>query len=431
MSNLRAPEKADSALPIMAESVRARDILLATHIQTELDVVRLYQNAEATTRARLGYDEPDVIDVSDLVDVRATKQPMIPPRLLVAALPMSARAAETTRRARNEVADIYALREDKLVAALGECAVYNPDATIEYTGHVQRFQEMFPHLKLLQRTFYEKPRTFKERGANAAWKGFLYDPLLDGSDDINLGAIAVRMLACQIADLGVPTIKEQLNAQTPQITDGLITQDNIGARNAYDQKAMEFSSATSAIAGHKNSLEGDIAIAVAAAATAHSPHTFLGTDYDGQLSLVKGSGNETAHLILRGGKQGPNYSAESVEEAKEILERHGLMASLGIDASHDNSRKKADNQPAVVEDISQQIEEGEQSIRAVHMETALVAGNQKHRRGQSLDELTYGQSITDECAGLGATEGMLSRLNEAAAKRSERSLRPMSSARTN
>jgi 3-deoxy-7-phosphoheptulonate synthase len=415
----------------MTESARIRDALLATHAQTELDIAGIRQTAAESVRPQLGYVDAERVNLSDLLDVRAEKKPMIPPVLLAAALSMSEQSADTTRQARAEVTDIYAHRSDKLVVALGECAVYNVDATMEYGLHVLRFGMMFPNLKLLQRTFFEKPRTFKAKGAEAAWKGFLYDPLLDGSNDINLGAVAARMLACRLTDMGVPLIKEQLNAQTPQITDGLITQDNIGARNAYDQKAMEFSSATSAIAGHKNSIEGDIAIAAAAAATAHGPQTFLGMDYEGRLCLVRGLGNDSAHFILRGGQKGPNYSPESVEEAKKIAAELGLIASLGIDASHDNSGKNAENQPVVVESVAEQVESGETAVRAVHLETALVAGHQKHVRGKPLAEYIYGQSLTDDCAGLEATEAMLSRLNEAAAKRQEKTSRPLVSARTN
>jgi 3-deoxy-7-phosphoheptulonate synthase len=431
MISVLGPERADSHLPIMAESARIRDVLLATHAQTELDIVDIRQEATDNVRAQLGYVDADDIDISDLIDTRAQKSPMIPPILLGAALSMTEQSAETTREARSEVADIYAHRNPKLAVALGECAVYNVDATMEYGSHVLRFMRMFPNLKLLQRTFFEKPRTFKAKGAETSWKGFLYDPLLDGTDDINLGAVAARMLACRLTDMGIPLIKEQLNAQTPQITDGLITQDNIGARNAHDQKAMEFSSATSAIAGHKNSVEGDIAIAAAAAATAHSAHTFLGMDYEGRLCLVTGLGNNTAHFILRGGREGPNYSPEAIAEARGVAEELNLIASLGVDASHDNSGKKAANQPIVVQSISEQIESGEEAIRAVHLETALVGGQQKLVKGKPLHEYVYGQSVTDECAGLDATEAMLSRLDEAAAKRQERSTKPLVGARTN
>lgn len=422
------PESGLSNVNILAEAERIKPVLLDRQQQVIDAAEAIVAAIEPGLRAELGYPEPEVTDLSALVDIRNTKSPVVSPRIVKAAIPLTQNAYKTVLNGRNTLNEIYSKRDQRLVVALGECAVYDPELTLENTELIMKFQKQFPHLFLLQRVFLEKPRTPPKKDDEAPWKGFFYDPRYDGSDDINLGAIASRILVVRVNDRGQPIIKEQLNAVTPQYTDDAVTQDNLGARNARDQKAHEYGAATSAHLGAKNPLDGSIKAAVQAATNTQIPHTFLGMDSIGFPSRIAGEGNKFGHIVLRGGDNGPNYSAEHIREATDEMEKAGIEELLDVDISHGNSRKKAVNQPKVVSELTPVIVEND-AIRSVHLETNVVAGQQKKKLTQPFSDLIPKVSVTDDCAGPEATEGMLTELNEAAAKRAERVNRKIAKAR--
>lgn len=412
-------ESVNTDMPIFEQAEMLKPDLIARQDRINKATEAAFDIEEAEMRLQPGYPLIQDEAMPPLTDVRNTKSAVISPRLLKARIPLTIESAWTTYNARHDLYDIYSKQNNRLAVALGECAVYNPELTLENTALIAGWQRMFPNLLLMQRTFFEKPRTPRKKGEEMPWKGVLYDPNHDQSDDINKGLIAARLLVVRITDTGVPIIKEQLNAVTPQYTDDAVTQDNIGARNARDQKSMEYGSATSAHLANKNSVEGDIEVGVQASASSQGPHTFLGIDGMGFLSRVAGMGNPWAHVLLRGGDTGPNYSGANVEEAVAIIEKYNMLPVLAIDASHGNSGKVAANQAIVVADVSEQIATGQTAIRAVHMETNVVAGNQSRAMGQPIEDLATKQSITDECAGPDETKEMLANLDEATAKRGE------------
>ncbi len=264
-------------------------------------------------------------------------------------------------------------------------------------------------LEIVMRTYTEKPRT------EVDWKGFAYDPFLDGSSRISVGLVATRMLMAEITALGVPVAAEPLNALTPQYVDGLVTYNGVGARNVTDQTARERVSGFSSVVGFKNSPEGSVDVAVSAVISARSAHDFLGVDRHGVAAQLSTTGNDTGHVILRGDAEGPNYSAAHVADTKRRLAARGLPEVLVVDASHGNSQKDHLRQIQVVRDLAGQVAGGEQGIRGVMVESNLVAGRQDLDRAGSL---TYGQSVTDACVDLPTTEELLAEL--AAATRARR-----------
>jgi 3-deoxy-7-phosphoheptulonate synthase len=404
----------------MEESARIKAVLLPKCAAIKEAMTEMIDFEMADARRTLGYAElftPP--NGTSLVDQRVKKEPMIVPRMLADVLPLSPRSQKTTYQGRKTLEAIHQHKDSRLIVALGECAVVVPEVTLDNTQNIRRWQARFPHLFLVQRTFFEKPRTPRKKNAEMPWKGFLVDPNRDGSDDINLGVIAARMLTSRVTDQGVPAIKEQLNALTPQFLDGMIVQDNIGARNARDQKAMEYGSGTSAHCGFKNTVTGSIEPAVQSSASAHGKHSFIGVEDIGLMCLVRTEGNPTGHLVLRGGEGGvTNYDEASVSQAEDLLREYGLHEAIEIDASHGNSGKKAANQPVVVRAVAEQIASGRKSIVGVQMETNLVEGADPLILGKPIE--TYGKSLTDECMGPENTELCLDMLNEAAAKRAER-----------
>jgi 3-deoxy-7-phosphoheptulonate synthase len=220
------------------------------------------------------------------------------------------------------------------------------------------------------------------------------------------------MLMCRITAMGVPVAAEPLNALTPQYLDGLVTYNGVGARNVTDQTARERVSGFSSVIGFKNSPEGSIEAAIQAVMAARAPHEFLGVDRHGMTAQLSTAGNETGHVILRGDKQGPNYSAAHIADTRARLLARGLPAVVVVDASHGNSQKDHRRQAGVVHDLAGQIAGGEQAIRGVMVESNLVAGRQDLHQERPGD-LEYGRSVTDACVDLDTTEAMLAELADA------------------
>jgi 3-deoxy-7-phosphoheptulonate synthase len=147
--------------------------------------------------------------------------------------------------------------------------------------------------------------------------------------------------------------------------------------------------------GFKNGTLGNLEPAINAIQAATHPQTFLGVGMDGRASAVTTTGNPDCHMILRGGDSGPNYDAQSVAAARELLVKSGLTPAIMIDASHGNCRKDHRLMPEVFAEILKQRAAGDTSIIGAMLESNLVAGNQKFP--QALDQLVHGQSITDAC----------------------------------
>jgi 3-deoxy-7-phosphoheptulonate synthase len=400
---------------IIEESARIRDELLS--VQLGVQAIAATRTAELLTgiRQKLGYEDVEPIDESGIINTRSAVRPMIAPGALAAVLPISFQSAETTRKGRQAAEDIFSHLDDRVLVATGFCSIDDPEEALEYAhDYVIPWREKYgQYLEVDQRGYFEKTRS---PAKEISWKGFTYDPLLNGSHDINLGLVATRMTLCQITHMGAPMVMERLNANTPQYIDGLVTIDVVGARNATDQTSIERAAGTSSLAGIKNPLGGSIKAAVLAALSARLPHTFLGIGMSGWPMEISTTGNNTSHIILRGGEDGPNYSAEHIEEAKEQLRENGLTESIGVDFSHANSGKKATNQLIAARNVSEQVAEGEEAIVCIYMESNLVAGSQKLEKGQTKKKLR-GVSITDEGLGPDQTEEVLDMMASAVSER--------------
>jgi 3-deoxy-7-phosphoheptulonate synthase len=363
-------------------------------------------------RRQLGYPDEEPVDLSGLVNARiAGLSIVVTPEAVASVLPLSAESAATTRAGRRAVTDILGGEDNRLAVIAGPCSIHDPVATLEYAAFIRGMREKHgDDLEIVMRTYTEKPRT------EVDWKGFAYDPYLDGSNNISVGLIATRMLMCRITALGVPVAAEPLNALTPQYVDGLVTYNGVGARNVTDQTARERVSGFSAVVGFKNSPEGSIEAAVQAVIAARSGHEFLGVDRHGMTAQLSTTGNETAHVILRGDKSGPNYSAAHIADTRAKLQARGLPEVVVVDASHGNSQKNHLRQVEVVHDLAGQIRAGESAIRGVMLESNLVAGRQNLDQRRP-DALEYGKSVTDACVDLDMTEAMLAELADAARTR--------------
>jgi 3-deoxy-7-phosphoheptulonate synthase len=390
---------------------------VATRIADQLLEVQTRVNAQIDAslaellpdvQRRLGVEPAGDVDLSDLVNARITGlSVVVTPAAVATVVPLSAESAATTRAGRCAVTDIVTGADDRLTVIAGPCSIHDPVAALEYAGFLARMRERHgADLEILMRTYTEKPRT------EVDWKGFAYDPFLDGSSRISVGLVATRLLMCRITALGVPVAAEPLNALTPQYVNGLVTYNGVGARNVTDQTARERVSGFSSVVGFKNSPEGSIDAAISAVLTARAPHEFLGVDHHGVSAQLSTTGNDTAHVILRGDKDGPNYSAAHIADTKRKLADRGLPEVVVVDASHGNSQKDHRRQIGVVRDLAGQIAGGERAIRGVMVESNLVAGRQDLDRRHP-ERLEYGLSVTDACVDPGTTEVVLAELADA------------------
>jgi 3-deoxy-7-phosphoheptulonate synthase len=381
-----------------------------TRVNAQIDAALAESLPEV--QRRLGVEQPDDVDLADLVNARITGlSVVVTPAAVATMVPISAASAATTRAGRRAATAIVTGRDDRLAVIAGPCSIHDPAAALEYAAFIARMRERHgDDLEILMRTYTEKPRT------EVDWKGFAYDPFLDGSNRISVGLVATRMLMCRITALGVPVAAEPLNALTPQYVNGLVTYNGVGARNVTDQTARERVSGFSSVIGFKNSPEGSIEVAVQAVMTARAPHEFLGVDHHGVSAQLSTTGNDTGHVILRGDRNGPNYSAAHIAETTRRLAERGLPEVVVVDASHGNSQKDHRRQVDVVHDLAGQVAGGQRAIRGVMIESNLVAGRQDLDR-EHPEALEYGRSVTDACVDLGTTEALLAELAGAARAR--------------
>ncbi len=327
-------------------------------------------------------------------------KPLISPQSLAEELPLTKTAAEQVIDGRNAIIQILARRDPRLLVVVGPCSIHNEQAALEYAQRLQGIcQALADRLFLVMRIYFEKPRS------DTGWKGFINDPQLDGSFDIEAGLYRARRLLLQINEMGVPAATEMLDPISPQYIADLISWASIGARTIESPTHRQMSSGLSMPVGYKNSTDGSLGAAINAMKTARRSHSFLGIDQVGRTCIVKTKGNPYGHLILRGGRSGPNYSPECIRDAMEKLKENGLDLNLMVDCSHDNSAKIARNQEIVWKNALGQRSSGNDSIIGLMLESNLSEGNQK--LGDDPSQLRYGVSITDECIGWEKTEELL------------------------
>ncbi|ULJ64960.1 3-deoxy-7-phosphoheptulonate synthase AroG [Wielerella bovis] len=336
---------------------------------------------------------------TDDVRIQAVAE-LLPPIAHLYELPISDAAAELVVKTRQEIADLVHGKDNRLLVIIGPCSIHDTKAAMEYAQRLLPLRKKYEKkLLIVMRVYFEKPRT------TVGWKGLINDPHLDGSFDINFGLRQARKLLLDLNNLGMPASTEFLDMITPQYYADLISWGAIGARTTESQVHRELASGLSCPVGFKNGTDGNLKIAIDAIGAASHPHHFLSVTKAGHSAIVHTSGNSDCHVILRGGKE-PNYSAEHVQAASEQLSKAGVTPKLMVDFSHANSRKDFRRQMEVAQDVAQQIQNGEQNIMGVMVESHLVEGRQDKPE-------CYGQSITDACIGWDTTEELLALLAEA------------------
>jgi len=335
----------------------------------------------------------------------ASNIPLPAPALMLHEIPRSAAQEEFVAQSRPQLRDILRHADPRLLLIVGPCSIHDTRAGLEYAvrlrGLIDRVQEA---IYVVMRCYFEKPRT--SRG----WKGRIMDPHLAGADDIPEGLRIARRFLRDVIAAGVPTATELLDPITPQYVADLICWSAIGARTTESQTHRQMASGLSMPLGFKNATPGTIGPAINAIQAARQAQTFLGISGDGVASAVSTTGNPDCHLVLRGGDQGPNYSAQHVAETERLLAKAGLEETVVIDCSHGNSAKDHNRQAQVLRDLMAQRASGTTSIVGAMLESNLVAGSQPFPRPPA--DLVYGQSITDACIDWETTERLVLEIAE-------------------
>lgn len=322
---------------------------------------------------------------------------LITPEQLKAKMPLTETAHKTVATARQVVRDILDGKDHRLFIVIGPCSIHDLKAAHEYADRLKVLaEEVSDTLYLIMRVYFEKPRT------TVGWKGLINDPYLDDTFQIEDGLHIGRKLLLDLAEKGLPTATEALDPITPQYLQDLISWSAIGARTTESQTHREMASGLSSAVGFKNGTDGGLTVAINALQSVSNSHHFLGINQQGSVSLVKTKGNPYGHVVLRGGNGKPNYDSVSVALCEQELIKAKITPNIMIDCSHANSNKDPALQPLVLENITNQIVDGNTSINSLMVESHLGWGNQSVP--EKLEDLQYGVSITDACIDWETTE---------------------------
>ncbi len=343
------------------------------------------------------YPLPSVKKVTD-INI-SSKTPLPSPVALCEEIQRTEAMDTFVAESREAIHKIIFGNDRRLLIVVGPCSIHDLKAGREYARKLSALaEEVKDRMLLVMRVYFEKPRT------TVGWKGLIMDPNLDGSSDIPKGLNVARQFLSEVIDLNIPTATELLDPITPQYIADLVCWSAIGARTTESQTHRQMASGLSMPLGFKNATDGNIDIAVHAIQAAEQPQTFLGIDNQGQANALTTNGNPNCHIVLRGGSNGPNYSATHIKEISDKLIKAQLTPAIMIDCSHANSGKDPSRQPEVFANLIEQSLSNPHIIGAM-LESNLNYGSQKFP--QPVESLKYGVSITDGCIDWETTERII------------------------
>jgi 3-deoxy-7-phosphoheptulonate synthase len=308
-------------------------------------------------------------------------------------------------QSRKNIINILNNKNQKKLIIVGPCSVHNIEECINYAEELKKHINKYNNLYIILRLYFEKPRTIK------GWKGYLYDPYLDGTNKIDIGLYNTRKLLLDITTMKIPIATEFLDTISPQYIDDLISWGCIGARTVESQLHRQLASGLSMPIGFKNRTDGNCEIAINGILSTKESHSFFGIDINGNASIINTLGNINTSIILRGGCKNNNINEETFNNVELLLKQNNLNKTIIIDVSHDNTLKnKTKDYKEQVNNINKIIDYWKNNIeiiKGIMIESFINEGK------QSIEDkpLKYGISITDGCINLSNTIILLDKMN--------------------
>lgn len=322
------------------------------------------------------------------------------PRELQLEIPVDPTVEVSIQSSRAAAAAILKGTDPRIALLVGPCSIHESAQALEFAARIADLQtQVESHFLLVMRVFLEKPRT------RLGWRGLLYDPYLNGSNDLHEGLVQGRQLLQKIAALSVPIATEFLEPLIAPFLADFVSWGVIGARTAASPPHRQLASGLPFPIGFKNGVHGELDVAISGIIAARTPHSHFTLDPQGRLAASQTTGNPFAHLVLRGSELRPNCDPESIREALRTLREQHLEERLMVDCAHGNSGKDLARQRRVFEETVVQISAGNRAIRGLMLESHLFAGKQPLI--DELDQLAYGVSITDPCLGWSETKELV------------------------
>lgn len=316
--------------------------------------------------------------------------------------PLSAQLQELKKNRDEEIKKVFTGENNKFLVIVGPCSADNEDAVCEYVSRLAKVNEKVKDkLILIPRIYTNKPRTTGE-----GYKGIVHQPDPEKGTDFLQGLIAMRKMQLRAMDVsGLTAADEMLYPENWGYVSDILSYVAIGARSVEDQQHRLVVSGFDVPAGMKNPTSGDLSVMLNSVYAAQQSHPFIYRGWE-----VKTEGNPLAHTILRGavnkhGNSLPNYHYEDLNLLLEKYNERDLVnPACIVDANHNNSGKKFEQQVRIIKEImhSRKLSKDiHDLVKGVMIESYLEEGCQK------IGEHIYGKSITDPCLGWEDTENLL------------------------
>lgn len=302
-----------------------------------------------------------------------------------------------------EIAKVFTGESDKFIAIIGPCSADNEDAVLDYTTRLAKVQEKVKDkLIIIPRIYTNKPRT-----NGSGYKGMLHQPNPEEKPNFIEGLKAIRKMHIDsIRESGLTAADEMLYSDNWSYLSDILSYVAIGARSVENQSHRLIASGIDVPVGMKNPTSGDYTVMMNSCIAGQAKHTFMTGGWE-----VKSDGNPLTHCILRGslnkyGVSAPNYHYEDLIRLYETYQQFPNLKNPAVivDANHNNSGKKWDQQPRIVKEILHSMRHSDdvaRLVKGVMVESYIEDGNQPVGGG------CYGKSITDPCLGWEKTEKLL------------------------
>lgn len=316
--------------------------------------------------------------------------------------PPSEEVMQTKAKRDKEIIDVFTGNSDKFLLIIGPCSADKEESVMDYVGRLAVVQEKVKDkIIIIPRIYTNKPRTTGE-----GYKGMIHQPDPSKAEDILEGLIHVRHLHTRaIAETKLTCADEMLYPENYRYLYDLLSYVAVGARSVEDQQHRLTASGMDIPVGMKNPTGGDLSVMLNSITAAQGSHNFLYRGWE-----VGTDGNPYAHAIMRGsvnkhGQNIPNYHYEDLSLLYELYSKKELAnRAVIVDTNHSNSGKKYLEQIRISKGVLHSMRHSDDIkgfVKGLMIESYIEDGN------QSVDECTYGKSITDPCLGWEKTERLI------------------------